>query len=85
METCAECGKPIEIGQGSYYRKNPTDDLGQTFHSTCGDPLGIDRAVAKERKRCADIARFAGGFAKTDSGKAMATAIIEAIENDGIS
>jgi len=40
METCADCGKPIEAGQASYYRKDYICDIGVTFHSECGDPFG---------------------------------------------
>lgn len=56
MELCIGCGKPIEPGQSSYYRKNPVDDIGGSFHSACGDPLGINAAIAAERERCAKIA-----------------------------
>jgi hypothetical protein len=60
METCAECGKPIEMGQPSYYRKRPGDDIGQSFHSHCGDPMGLKaserRIREEERERCAKIA-----------------------------
>lgn len=54
MEICAECGEPIGFGQGSYYKKaGDNSDIGQTFHSTCGDPLGIKASVVAERERCA--------------------------------
>lgn len=56
METCAECGKPIEMGQGSFYIPAPAGaDFGKTYHSGCGDPLGIKAAIAAERERCAKI------------------------------
>lgn len=52
MEICADCGKPIQMGEGSYYRRDPASDIGQTFHSTCGDPLGIKAKDAEiERLR----------------------------------
>ena len=52
MELCIDCGKPINPGEPSYYRKNPADDIGETFHSTCG-PEG---AKAKD----AEIERLRG-------------------------
>jgi hypothetical protein len=56
-ETCADCGKPIAMHEGSYYRKDPADDIGRTFHSTCGDPLGIKAKDAEidrlDRAACA--------------------------------
>ena len=38
----------------------------------------------RERRRCADIARFAGQYARTAEGQSVAMAIVEAIENDAI-
>lgn len=40
METCADCGKPIDMHEASYYRKDPTTDIGKSYHSMCGDPFG---------------------------------------------
>jgi hypothetical protein len=61
METCAECGKPIQMNEPSYYKRDPAGgDFGKTYHSNCGDPFGHKAAVAKavsdERERCAKIA-----------------------------
>lgn len=47
METCADCGKPIKMGEPSYYRKDPAGDIGKAFHSTCGDPFGLKAKDAK--------------------------------------
>lgn len=34
MEFCAGCGKPIEWGDSSYYRRDPAGgDFGRTYHS----------------------------------------------------
>lgn len=41
MEVCGDCGKPIGMLEASYYRKDHGADMGQTFHSKCGDPLGL--------------------------------------------
>lgn len=46
-ENCADCGKPIFGNQGSYYRKEPHEDIGQAFHSGCGDPFGLKAKDAK--------------------------------------
>lgn len=51
METCTDCGKPIETGQGSYSRLDPAGVIGKMFHSTCGDPFGI-------KAKDAEIARL---------------------------
>jgi hypothetical protein len=54
METCADCGKPILMNEGSYYRKRGDNtDIGQTFHSTCGDPFGL-------KAKDAEISRLRG-------------------------
>jgi hypothetical protein len=45
----------------------------------------IDQAVAKERKRCAKIARFAAKNTTTPVGQGVANAIAEGIENDALS
>ena len=50
-EICADCGKPIFGNQGSYYSKNPDEDIGRAYHSQCGDPFGV-------RARDAEIARL---------------------------
>jgi hypothetical protein len=50
METCADCGKPIEMNQASYYRRDPATDIGKTYHSTCGDPFGIKAELARLRE-----------------------------------
>lgn len=55
METCNDCQKPIEPGQTSYV-SNPATGVIHHYHSKCGDPFGIKRAVAEERERCAKIA-----------------------------
>ena len=44
----------------------------------------IERAVAAERTRCANVARFAESFCKTDVGAGVARSIAEAIENPAI-
>jgi hypothetical protein len=93
METCADCGEPIEMGQPSYYRKRPEDDIGQSFHSTCGDPLGIKlierRAdataavlqVDNERLRDAlHIARGALLVIGTPYAREIADAVVSALE-----
>jgi len=52
-ETCAECGKPVTIGQGSYYDRAPHEDIGRVYHSGCGDPFGIkakDAEITKLRE-----------------------------------
>ena len=41
----------------------------------------IARATARERERCAGIARFAARFCTTDIGSGVARSIAEAIEN----
>jgi hypothetical protein len=41
MERCADCGEPIRMDQGSYYHQGPADDIGRSYHSQCGDPLGL--------------------------------------------
>lgn len=76
METCAECGKPIFMHEPSFYKKDPSGDIGKTYHSTCGDPLGIKAAVAAERRRCADIALA------IDSGRGNEKEIAKAILSD---
>lgn len=52
-ETCADCGKPINYGEPSYYSKDPAGgDFGKTYHSHCGDPFGIkakDAEIARLR------------------------------------
>lgn len=47
METCADCGKPIDMHEASYYRRDPTTDIGKTYHSMCGDPFGTKAKDAK--------------------------------------
>ena len=53
MEICADCGKPIGVNEGSYYRKlGDNSDIGQTFHAMCGDPFGLktkDAEIAQLR------------------------------------
>lgn len=55
-EICAGCGKEIGMLEGSYYRKMPGDDIGQTFHSMCGDPFGIGAKNAKIERLTAALA-----------------------------
>lgn len=43
-----------------------------------------DAARNKERDRCVAIARFAGTHAKNDDQRAMADAIVAAIQNSAI-
>lgn len=62
LETCADCGEPITMGQGSYYRPDANGGMGKSFHSECGDPLGTKAAVASERERCAKIAEGLAEF-----------------------
>jgi hypothetical protein len=59
METCAECGKPIQMGEPSYYRKDPSDDIGKAFHSACGDPLGIKAKDAEIERLHSILVRVA--------------------------
>jgi hypothetical protein len=44
----------------------------------------IEAAIAKERARCAKIARFAEVYCTTDLAAGVARAIAEAIENPAI-
>lgn len=55
MEICKDCQKTIEPGQTSYVA-NPAAGVIHHYHSKCGDPFGIKRAVVAERERCAKIA-----------------------------
>lgn len=55
-EVCAVCGKEIGMLDSSFYSKGLNDDIGQTFHVSCGMSLTIKQAVAAERERCAKIA-----------------------------
>jgi hypothetical protein len=58
-EACADCGKPIQMNEGSYYRKGPADDIGKTYHTACGDPLGIkakDAEIERLRSILAHVA-----------------------------
>lgn len=54
METCAECGKPINPGEPAYAVSDPwgKTQLQKVYHSKCGDPLGIKAKDAEiERLR----------------------------------
>jgi len=42
-EICARCGKPITMGQDSFYLKSPGDDIGQAFHANCGKGAEVER------------------------------------------
>ena len=57
-ETCADCGKPISMHEASYYRKDPSGEIGQSFHSYCGDPFGT-KAKDAEIERLQDAKRRA--------------------------
>lgn len=68
MDNCADCGKPIDMHEPSYYRKDPTEDIGKSYHSHCGDPFGIKAKDAKiERLQalvndcpvCSELDRYA--------------------------
>jgi hypothetical protein len=50
----------------------------------CANVMLADALKRHERKRCADIARFAEQHCTTDVGKGTARAITEAIENDAL-
>lgn len=52
---CVDCGKPIDNGHW-YYGTGRAGGKDGYHHSACGDPLGIEAAVAAERERCAKIA-----------------------------
>jgi len=55
-EVCADCGKPITMGQGSYYQKNLADDLGHSYHAECGDRFSVkakDAEITRLRARAA--------------------------------
>jgi hypothetical protein len=59
METCADCGKPINMNDPSYYRRDPSGDIGKSFHSYCGDPFGTkakDARIAQLEKALQEIA-----------------------------
>jgi hypothetical protein len=68
-ETCADCGKPIAMHEESYYLKDPADDIGRTFHSTCGDPHGI-------KAKDAEIERLRGIEDAADKAAAIYEAYI---------
>lgn len=53
---CVDCGKPIDNGHWYYGKGRGGVGKDGYHHSTCGDPLGIEAAVAAERERCAKIA-----------------------------
>lgn len=55
-DICADCGKPIGMNEGSYYRKDGYADLGHAFHSTCGDPLGIKAKDSEIERLRAEVA-----------------------------
>lgn len=62
---------------------------GKAVASTAAHAIRAERkravtAAAKERRRCANIARLAGRHASTPDGKAVADAIATAIENDAL-
>lgn len=40
-ETCADCGNPITMNQASHYSRDEFSDIGRTYHSACGDPMGV--------------------------------------------
>lgn len=47
-ETCADCGKPIQQNDPSYYQMDPACCIGKSYHSACGPmrptPQGILQA-----------------------------------------
>lgn len=60
MEKCAACGLTIEMGQPSYYRRSPNDDIGQTYHTKCGDPFGLaakDAEIEKLQREVHELKR----------------------------
>lgn len=58
MEKCADCGKPISMGEPSYYRPALHGDFGQSFHSHCGDPLGMKAKDARLADLDAEVQRL---------------------------
>lgn len=42
-DICAGCGSPITPGESSFYRKNPADDIGESFHARCGEKVESER------------------------------------------
>lgn len=68
-ENCADCGKPIYGDQGSYYRKEPHEDIGRAYHAQCGDPFGV-RSRDAEIKRLQSIVDFVAlwCYRKTSAG-----------------
>lgn len=75
MEICADCGKPIGMSEGSYYKKaGDNSDIGQTFHSLCGDPFGLkskDAEIAQLKQTLCEIANRAGNFMDDDAADWM--------------
>lgn len=66
-DICADCGKPIGMDEGSYYRKVHGLDIGESFHSTCGDPLGLKaRDAAIDQLRTALIGLLCQSICRHD-------------------
>lgn len=74
-ETCADCGKPINYGEPSYYSKDPTCDIGKTYHSMCGDPFGA-KAMATRVAILADaMGQILDDMGKTGQSVCLAAKI----------
>lgn len=80
METCADCGKPIVMNAPSYYRADPAGGMGKSYHSTCGDPLGIkakDAEIAEWRQAAGVEAGLRREFlARAESAEAVLRRVI---------
>lgn len=57
-ETCADCGKEIGMLDASYYRKEPGDEIGKSYHSRCGDLFGIKAKDAEIAHLQAEVERL---------------------------
>lgn len=78
-EICAGCGNEIGMLQASYYSKDPTCDIGKTYHSHCGDPFGIEAKIAAEREACAKVAEWTDHGENRPKAKAANDRIAAAI------
>lgn len=82
-EICADCGKPIFGGQGSYYSKHPHEDIGRAYHSQCGDPFGLRARDTKIAQLKARIERLCAALTAADAIAHGITDLVNEARADG--
>ncbi len=80
-EICADCGKPIKMGEPSYYSRKPEEDIGRCYHSRCGDPFGHAAKAAEITRLRAVLQRIADANHLRSDGKSSASVLSEIARN----